>query len=166
METAQTGRQSNGTWCLIEKEPDQINRNSKQCLNEVWPAEGWFSLLFVWERGENLLRFDALENPLPNQMVGFCLIYQSRRDLFTHVCLYDKQIVAITLWVGERAIVLFPSCVDREAEADGESSVTAVGDVVNIKKWWGGGGGPGGWANEIWHGRWKRGFRGPARLRT
>lgn len=34
-------------------------------------------------------------------MEGFCLHYQSRLYLFSHLRLCDKQIVAITLWVRE-----------------------------------------------------------------
>ena len=45
---------------------------------------------------------------LETQMEGFCLHYQSRLYLFSHLRLCDKQIVAITLWVWEGNCVFSP----------------------------------------------------------
>lgn len=41
--------------------------------------------------------YDALGNLLLNPDGRVCIHYQSRLHLFTHLCLGDKQIVAITL---------------------------------------------------------------------
>lgn len=45
---------------------------------------------------------------LETQMEGFCLHYQSRLYLFSHLRLCDKQIVAITLWVWEVNCIFSP----------------------------------------------------------
>lgn len=84
IQTAQTGRQSNGWWRLLAEKIIWSTEIEKLRLARTEQKTSLFCwLMMLWET-----QFSA-------QMVRFCLHYQSRLHLFTHLCSCDKQIVAI-----------------------------------------------------------------------